>query len=233
MTLVVLAAFPIVLMGSLAGSKVMKKTESKANDGDEKGAALLSEAVNNMRTVVAFNMGNYVQSTYQGFIAESLKDELRMGIIGGAVSGFSTFLIFGSLGGLFYVGGLLVTSGHVSFSDKFLVIMVVFLGAQQLGRAQSAMTDAMAAQTAVRKLFSIIDRVPAINAASNTGNTAQEMQGTVTFSHIKFAYPTRPNTSIYRDFNLIVNAGQTVALVGASGKCTVVAGLRTCKCSPG
>ncbi|GFS31036.1 ABC transporter family protein [Actinidia rufa] len=49
--------------------------------------------------------------------------------------------------------------------------------------------------------------------------------GEVQFKHVEFAYPSRPETTIFKDFNLLVPAGLTVALVGGSGsgKSTVVA----------
>lgn len=45
------------------------------------------------------------------------------------------------------------------------------------------------------------------------------------FKNVTFAYPTRPNKNIFDDFNLSINRGETVALVGPSGggKSTTVA----------
>ena len=34
---------------------------------------------------------------------------------------------------------------------------------------------------------------------------------------IEFAYPSRPDTIVCRDYDLSIKAGETVALVGASG----------------
>jgi ABC-type bacteriocin/lantibiotic exporter with double-glycine peptidase domain len=39
----------------------------------------------------------------------------------------------------------------------------------------------------------------------------------LTLQAISFAYPTRPNEYICNNFNLNIPAGQTIALVGASG----------------
>ena len=39
----------------------------------------------------------------------------------------------------------------------------------------------------------------------------------MSFTDVFFNYPTRPNVKILRGLNLDVSAGQTLALVGASG----------------
>lgn len=52
-----------------------------------------------------------------------------------------------------------------------------------------------------------------------------EVRGEIEFEHVKFSYPSRPDSIVLKDFNLKVKAGKTVALVGASGsgKSTAIA----------
>ncbi|PQP94252.1 hypothetical protein Pyn_33834 [Prunus yedoensis var. nudiflora] len=56
------------------------------------------------------------------------------------------------------------------------------------------------------------------------GEILEEVSGEVEFKHVEFAYPSRPESIIFKDFNLTVPAGKTVALVGGSGsgKSTVI-----------
>ena len=71
----------------------------------------------------------------------------------------------------------------------------------------------------------VINRVPKIDSDNLQGQILQNISGEVQFKHVEFAYPSRPETTIFKDFNLLVPAGLTVALVGGSGsgKSTVVA----------
>jgi len=56
------------------------------------------------------------------------------------------------------------------------------------------------------------------------GKSRYHLQGEVAFHHIDFAYPSRPEVQILKDFNLKIRHGESVAIVGASGcgKSTVV-----------
>lgn len=70
----------------------------------------------------------------------------------------------------------------------------------------------------------MINRVPKIDSDSTEGEILNTVSGEAEFRHVQFAYPSRPDTMIFRDFNLRVPAGRTVALVGGSGsgKSTVI-----------
>lgn len=81
------------------------------------------------------------------------------------------------------------------------------------------------ASVAATRIFHRIDRVPEINAESMKGVTLEKISGEVIFEHVNFTYPSRPDSAVLKDFNLRIEAGKTVALVGASGsgKSTAIA----------
>lgn len=81
-----------------------------------------------------------------------------------------------------------------------------------------------AALLSATRMYEIIDRSPLIqspNVIDQMGNgkickTNVVEQG-VSYRGLNFSYPSRPDNSVLKDFNLDVLQGQTVALVGASG----------------
>lgn len=75
------------------------------------------------------------------------------------------------------------------------------------------------------RIVEVINRVPKIDSDNLEGQILQNVTGEVEFKHIEFAYPSRPDTTIFKDLNLKIPAGKAVALVGGSGsgKSTVIA----------
>ncbi len=45
-------------------------------------------------------------------------------------------------------------------------------------------------------------------------------QGAIRFDAVRFSYPTRPEAEVLKGLTLEIAAGQTVAVVGASGQST-------------
>ncbi len=64
-----------------------------------------------------------------------------------------------------------------------------------------------------------------IDSSSPYGLKPPHLRGAISFQNVHFHYPTRPSENILDGFNLEIEAGKTVALVGASGggKSTTVA----------
>lgn len=63
----------------------------------------------------------------------------------------------------------------------------------------------------------VIKRVPKIDSDNKEGEILENVNGEVEFKHVEFAYPSRPESIIFKDFCARIPAGTTVALVGGSG----------------
>jgi ATP-binding cassette subfamily B (MDR/TAP) protein 1 len=74
------------------------------------------------------------------------------------------------------------------------------------------------------RIMEVIKRVPKIDSDSMEGEILEHVSGNVEFKHVEFAYPSRPESIIFKDFCLEIPAGKAVALVGGSGsgKSTVI-----------
>ena len=73
------------------------------------------------------------------------------------------------------------------------------------------------ASVAASRIFQRIDRIPEIDSEEKDGLVLEKIRGEVEFKHITFTYPSRPTCIVLKDFSLKIAAGETVALVGASG----------------
>ncbi|NXC50133.1 TAP2 protein, partial [Penelope pileata] len=75
--------------------------------------------------------------------------------------------------------------------------------------------DLLSNAAAAHKVFDYLDRVPAMGTGGTYVPTT--LQGHVTFSHISFAYPTRPEHLVLRDVTFELCPGEVTALAGLNG----------------
>ncbi|MBQ6622115.1 MAG: ABC transporter ATP-binding protein [Mogibacterium sp.] len=180
---------------------------------------IVEEKVSNYKTVTAFNQQEQVISEFN-----ATSDELtRVGITAEAVSS-SLGPIMGMLNNLSFVvvsvyGAHLVLSGDITVGviSAFIVYSKQFSRpinelSQLYGQIQTAMAGA-------ERIFEIFDAEP-----ENPGGNVHKRTtaGTIEFKHVHFSYV--PGKEIIHDFNLKVEAGKKIALVGStgSGKTTII-----------
>jgi ATP-binding cassette subfamily B protein len=120
------------------------------------------------------------------------------------------------------IGGRRVVAGHMTLGDFtafYTYLLMLLVPMRQLGMTLGLAQRATASGA---RLFEILDRAPAIAAPPHAA-PLPEGNGHVEMRDVTFAYAGAPAPAL-RDVSLDVEAGTTVALVGAtgSGKTTLV-----------
>ncbi|KAL2929700.1 putative ABC transporter B family member 8 [Bienertia sinuspersici] len=167
-------------------------------------------------------------SKANSIIGEALKlyqnSRVRQGVAKGLAVG-STGLAFAIWAFLAWYGSRLVMYHGETGGKVYAAGITFIMGGVALGSALPEMRYFTEASVAASRIFERIDRTPLIDGEADKGLTLDTIQGEIKFERVKFTYPSRPDTIILKDFDLKVEAGKTVALVGASGsgKSTAIA----------
>jgi ATP-binding cassette subfamily B (MDR/TAP) protein 1 len=93
-----------------------------------------------------------------------------------------------------------------------------------LGLLGQPMSDLAKARRAAASVLMTLKRKPPIDSFEEGGEVLKEVRGAIEVRDVRFAYPTAPDKLVCNGYSLSVAAGQTCALVGASGsgKSTIV-----------
>ncbi|KOM40336.1 hypothetical protein LR48_Vigan04g053400 [Vigna angularis] len=93
--------------------------------------------------------------------------------------------------------------------------MVLIVTALAMGETLALAPDLLKGNQMVASVFEVMDRKSGITG--DVGEELKTVEGTIELKRINFSYPSRPDVIIFKDFNLRVPAGKSVALVGQSG----------------
>ena len=180
---------------------------------------IVEEKVSNYKTVTAYNQQEATiedfnktsdSLTKAGIIAEIISSS--MGPVMNMLNNIS-FVIVAVFGGYFVIKGTItvgVISAFIIYSKQFSRPINEL--SQLYGQIQTAMAGA-------ERIFEILDAESEDKSGDVRMNSTQ---GVIEFKHVNFSYV--PGKPIIRDFNLKVEAGKKIALVGStgSGKTTIV-----------
>ena len=105
------------------------------------------------------------------------------------------------------------------------VFFCVIMGSMGMGQIAAPLSSFVAAKAASKPIFDIIRRKPLIDGLSDIGlKPVNKPTGQIVIEQVVFAYPSRPNVNVCKGYDLVIESGETVAIVGASGsgKSTVI-----------
>ncbi|KFK43347.1 hypothetical protein AALP_AA1G113900 [Arabis alpina] len=215
LTLVVLATYPLIISGHISERLFMQGYGGNLSKAYLKANMLAGESVSNIRTVAAFCAEEKVLELYSNELLEPSKRSFRRGQIAGILYGVSQFFIFSSYGLALWYGSILMGKGLSSFESVMKTFMVLIVTALAMGEVLALSPDLLKGNQMVASVFELLDRRTQV--VGDTGEELSDVEGEIELKGVHFSYPSRPDVSIFRDFDLKVPSGKSMALVGQSG----------------
>ncbi|KAK6155142.1 hypothetical protein DH2020_009390 [Rehmannia glutinosa] len=222
-----IVGFPFIVLlvvpGLMYGRSLMGIAR-KIRDEYNKAGVIVEQALSSVRTVYSFVGESKTIAAYSAALEGTLKLGMRQGLAKGLAIG-SNGVVFAIWSFMSYYGSTLVMYHGAQGGTIFAVGVAITTGGLTFGSGLSNLKYFAEASAAAEQIKEVIERVPKIDSDSMEGQILQNVSGEVEFKHVEFAYPSRPESMIFEDFNMKIPAGKTVALVGGSGsgKSTVIA----------
>merc|ERR1711892_405122 len=93
----------------------------------------------------------------------------------------------------------------------------ILQGGMGMGQSATYAEALNLARAAAVQIFKVIGRKPTIDSSSDEGEKPASFEGHIKFKDISFNYPSRKDVNILNGFDVEIEKGKTVALVGSSG----------------
>lgn len=130
---------------------------------------------------------------------------------------FGIFTISGVPSLAWFMAGIFMNNGELTFQDFVAAFFAVQFAGSAVQQALAYAPEKSKAIVAIASIFNILDRKSRIDSSITDGVCPTKCHGHIEFKNVCFAYPMRPDRLVLDKFSCLIEAGQSIALVGQSG----------------
>jgi ATP-binding cassette subfamily B protein len=213
LAMIALVIAPFVVFTALAFRRIARQTTTQARRVLAEVNANVQESITGIGVAKNFRQEQHVFDEFKPVNAQSYRLSLRQGLtfssifpILGTISGVGTALVV-------YFGGMSVVGGVVSAGDLYLFIQGINLFWFPLVSIASFWSQFQLGLAASERVFALVDAEPRVVQVDS--HPAPRLTGQVEYSNLDFRYTEKEQ--VLENFNLTINAGETLALVGHTG----------------
>lgn len=213
LTLYALAIAPAIVLLALGFRTLARKTSLRAQQTLSNVNTTVAETMSGISVAKSFRQEETIYREFQGISEQHRRAGLRQGWVMSGI--FPLLFLAAGLGTtlLLYAGGNAVIDGDVSSGDWLLFLNSIMLFWIPLTSIASFWSQFQQGLSAAERVFALIDDTSKV--IQKASHDPGRLNGEVAFRDVEFAYVE--GQPILKEFNLTIEAGETVALVGHTG----------------
>jgi subfamily B ATP-binding cassette protein MsbA len=221
LTLIVFSILPIILYATRLFQKSMKKAFEEVRLQVANLNSFVQERLSGMKIVQIFHREQIEYDQFEAINEKHKKAWLKtvwFNSIFFPIAEISSSVTIGLL--VWYGGFNVISGGGVSLGTIFLFIQMSQMLFRPLRQIADKFNTLQMGMVAADRIFKILETESSIEN-NGTSNPAA-LQGAITFNKLHFSYI--PGEEVLHGISLVINAGETIAIVGATGagKSTII-----------
>ncbi len=217
LTAMLIFAIPVVIIPIVWFGRQLRAVSRTSQDRVADIGAMIAEVLGATRIVQAFNQEareaeRFTRAVDRTFATAKLRIRIRA-----IMTAVVMLLIFGSITLLLWRGAIGVARGEITGGTLFAFVVTSGLVAGAFGSLSEVYGDLVRGAGAASRLNELLNERPTIAPPARPVALPVPPRGRLAFEQVSFRYPSRLEVAALADFSLVVEPGETVAIVGPSG----------------
>ena len=215
---IVLVAIVVVVLPTLWIGRRVRRLSRASQDRVADSSAIAAEVLNAIPVVQSYTAEDqealrFAGATENAFRTAVRRSRARAALVAFIIIANAALLLWG-----LYQGTQAVIAGDMSAGHLGQTVIYVMFLAGAVAVLGEVYGDLLRAAGATERLMELLATRSPVAEPPHPQPAPPAHQGlAVAFEHVDFAYPSRPSIPALQGFSLVLQPGETVALVGASG----------------
>jgi len=213
LALLALTITPAIVAIALGFRWIARRTTRRSQRSMARVNANVQEAISGITVAKNFRQEQNMYEAFKKVNQQSYYVNVRSGFVYNGV--FPLLFLVANVGTtiVIYFGGLNVLNGTISAGEWFLFVQSIGILWFPLTSIASFWSQFQLGLSASERVFALIDAEPRVRQIDH--QPVPRLEGRIEFKDIFFQYTEQQ--TVLAGFNLVINAGETVALVGHTG----------------
>ncbi|MEM7531023.1 MAG: ABC transporter transmembrane domain-containing protein, partial [Chloroflexota bacterium] len=213
LTLLALLIAPMITAAALTFRHIARRSSRSSQRARATVNAHLQETLSGISVAKNFRQEDTIYDEFQDINQQAYSVNLREGFV------YSTiFPVLAAIGGIgtvivVYFGGNSAIAGNISPGDWFLFVQAMNIFWFPMTSIASFWSQFQLGLSASERVFALMDSEPRVYQTDN--QSMPTMKGEIEFRDVQFRYTEQEQ--VLPNFNLTIEAGETIALVGHTG----------------
>lgn len=216
LTLIVFSFLSILIIYSITRRKKMMKAFRNARNAQSELSSRVESSISGIRLTKAFNNMDYEKQRFEQI--NTLYKDARSGVfkeIGLFGSGNDFFINLTNLA-LLVFGTIFVIKGwNVTYIDLTTYFLYINFLIKPISRLTNSMEQIQQGFSGIEKFYNIMDEK--IKIKNDYGIIKNNFEGDIEFKDVCFSYSHKKEKDVLTNFNLHIETGEKIALVGETG----------------
>jgi ATP-binding cassette subfamily B protein len=217
LALLVIATIPLIVFPLLAYGRAVRRLSRAAQDRLAEATAYAADNLSAVATMHAFGQQASVAARFTAAVERAFAAARARLLARAGLTALAIALVVASVVGILWFGARLVIAGEISGGRLGQFVLYALLAAGAVAELAEVWGELAQAAGAAERLVELNAVPPEIRAPARPLPLPVPPLGSITFSDVRFAYPTRPGASALNGLSFTVSRGETVAIVGPSG----------------
>jgi subfamily B ATP-binding cassette protein MsbA len=211
LSLIFIAIAPVIAVSVSYVSKRLRRLSKHILESVGDMTHITSEMVGGQRIVRGFGGEAYERRRFKTSSQFHKKQSIKLAATVSIHNPFMQIIISFALAGIMYLA--LIVMKEATAGEFVAYLTAAFMLPRPIRLLSDANTDIQRGIVAATSLFEVMDTAP---EQDNGSYVVSRSIGRLEFRNVTFSYPQSEQAAL-KNINLIVEAGETVAIVGASG----------------
>jgi ATP-binding cassette subfamily B protein len=217
LTLISLGLIPLSIAPIFIIGKRIKDFSKQSKEATGSVGAHIEETISGIKTIQSYLCEEKEVRNFTSYIDQASAIALRKTKVKSLLIALVITLAFGAIAVVLFIGGHDVLKGKMSSGDLSSFIFYSVVTATSLVSISQIAGQFQSVSSACGRIFELLSIKSPVEEDPNPVKLKNNSQIKINFHKVDFAYPSRKDRLILRDFNLEIDQGQKVAIIGPSG----------------